>query len=215
VKIIQFNHRHCKNVASGRSESAAFIFPGFEASPGSRRRNRDYLDHDLGNLLSWTDGRLKIDASLRFDSDNFPLARADDRAIERAMSDYFGENGCFVSSPVDVWTLTNGPYNRTRLRDQSLARQSWRLEANDGQLEFFRKERVERGGRLIDQWFVDTMLVRGTHQNAWLCLSPVEMVALCEEVGISTEDGMQVELGVFSEQERFEFDEGFGIHRIR
>jgi CRISPR-associated endonuclease/helicase Cas3 len=214
VKILQFNYRHCKNISSGRSDSAAFIFPGFEALPGSRRRNRDYLDHDLGNLLSWTDDRLKIDASVRFDSESFPLARADDRAIERVLSDYFGENGCFVCSPVDVWTLTNGPYDRTRLREQSIARQSWRLEVNDGRLEFFRKERVERGGRLIDHWFEDTMVVHSKHHNAWLSLSPAEMVALCEEVGISTQDGMQVELGAFSEQERFEFDEGFGIRRI-
>jgi CRISPR-associated endonuclease/helicase Cas3 len=190
------------------------VFPGFEALPGSRKANRDYIDHDIGKLLAWTDGQLKVDASVRFNTNLFPLARADDRAIERLLADYFGREGCFVCYPTDVWTLTNGPYDRTRLRDRQLVRQHWRLVVAESELEFFRKERIERGGSLIDVWLKQTMTICPKHENAWLCLSPREMVTLCEEVGISTEDGMEVELGVFSEQDRFEFDEGFGILRV-
>lgn len=214
IKILQFNYRHCRNVTAGQGDRAAFVFPGFEALPGSRRANRDYMDHDIGKLLSWTDSRLKIDASIRFDTKMFPLARADDRAIEKLLADYFGREGCFVCSPTDVWTLTNGPYDRTRLRDRHLVRQHWRLVVAESELEFFRKERIEKGGGLMDVWLKQSMTIRAKHEKAWLCLSPREMVALCEEVGISMEDGMEVELTVFSERDRFEFDEGFGILRV-
>lgn len=214
VKILQFNYRHCRNTATGQEDRAAFVFPGFEALPGTRRANKDYLDHDLSKLLSWTDGQLKIDARVRFDTNVFPLARADDRAIERLLADYFGRDGCFVCCPTDVWTLTNGPYDRTRLRDRHLVRQHWRLVLAESELEFFRKERVEKGGTLFDVWLKQSMTTRAKHENAWLCLSPRDMVTLCEEVGIPLENGMGVELTVFTEQDRFEFDEGFGILRV-
>jgi len=214
VKILQFNYRHCRNHSTGQSERAAFIFPGFEATPGSMRASRDYLGHDLRRLLSWSDNRLNIDASVRFDTEHCQLARADDHSIERLLAEYFGKTGCFVCSPADVWTLTTGPYDRTRLRDKSFMRQCWRLVINEERLEFFRKERIERGGILVDRWLEDSMVIESKRRNAWLCLSPAEMVMLCTEVGISSEDGMEVELGAFSEGERFEFDEGFGIKRI-
>ena len=215
VKILQFNYRHCRNVSTGQSERAAFIFPGFEATPSSKKANRDYLGHDLGRLLLWSDNRLRVDASVRFDTEHFPLARADDRAIERLLADYFGKTGCFVCSPTDVWTLTKGPYDLTPLRDNLYRRQCWRLTINDGELEFFRKQRVESGGRLTDSWLPDVMTIEPRRGNAWLSLSPAEMVMLCVEVGISIEDGMEVELGAFSEEERFEFDEGFGMKRVK
>jgi CRISPR-associated endonuclease/helicase Cas3 len=214
IKLLQFNYRHCRNVSTGKGDRAAFIFPGFEATPGSRKASRDYLGHDLSRLLLWSDNKLRIDASVRFDTKHFPLARADDRSIERLLLDYFGESGCFVCSPTDVWTLTRGPYDLTRLRDKSFMHQCWRMVISDGVVEFFRKERVEKAGMLMDRWLEDSMVIVPKRRNAWLCLSPEEMAMLCAEVGIPLQDGMEVELAVFSEGERFEFDEGFGIKRV-
>jgi len=215
VKIMQFNFRHCKNAASGRAENAAFMWPGYEARPKSHKRHPNYGDHDINKLLYWTGGSLKIDASLRFDTKRVALARADDLAIEELLKPFYGTTGCFIRNPVDVWILTNGPYLETQLRDVLLPRQSWRVKNRDGRPEFQRKERVEDGGRLVDRWLDESMVTHEMHPNAWLGLSVGDMEALCEQTGVSIENGLCVELMSLYSGELFAYEEGFGIRRLR
>lgn len=221
IAILQFNLRHCINAENDQPEMAAFIFPGFEKQG---KKKGGFKTHDLTELLPWTtsdrEATLKIDARLRFDTDSCLLAKEDDETIENRLKKYYGINGHFVRQDVHSWILTNGPYDQTPLRNRQTRKEQWRVLWDDGQILFYKKERVIdlKTTRLIDEWkrqSAATIHQTDALTNAWLALPPEEMMQLCEEMDINPEQGMQAELLRYRQDNVFEYDFGFGVKRIR
>lgn len=221
VAILQFNLRHCINAENDRAEMAAFIYPGYEKQG---KRKGGFKTHDLAELLPWTVENdvpvLKIDARLRFDTDTCLLAGEDDKTITARLAPYYGTDGHFVRQPVHSWLLTKGPYDRTPLRDRSTQKQQWKVVYDDGQTDFYKLERVidPKTGRVIDDWRRQTrtsICQTSALPNAWLDASPEKMMALCAEMDIPQERGMQAELLSYRPDARFDYDLGFGIKRIK
>ncbi len=223
LAILQYNLKHCKNIDAGKPQKAAFERPGYEEG----KRSKLYLGHDLQRLLPWDDKEecaqgLGIDAALRLDDGDggSKLAQADDAGITRRVTKYFGSaldddgdaiEGFFTQQPIHAYRMTEKIYKDTRLRDFQ-RKDAWRMRvARDTELATF--ERLDSDG-LHEQWVENnTLHAMPAMPNAWLCLSPIKMLCLCDETGVCAEEGLFVELMSYDDYACFEYDAGFGICR--
>ena len=51
--------------------------------------------------------------------------------------------------------------------------------------------------------------------NVWLALEPQALEHLCHDAGVDPEEGLLAELTVYGDNDSFEHDLGFGMHRVR
>ncbi len=219
IAILQYNLRHCKNIDAGKSKKSAFIYPGYEI-----KWDKAYVNHDLQKLLPWnTEDILAINAALRL-GDGSAFAQADDACISKRVTKFFGSRmddddeiveGIFTKLPIASSRMSTAPYKETPLRSASY-KQEWRMCVDkDTELSTF--ERLDSDGKKECWVGSKDLKEHDAVQNAWLCLSPVEMLCLCEKVGINEKDGLFVELTVYEKngeykEENFVYDKGFGIY---
>ncbi len=219
IAVLQYNFKHCRNCENGNPDAAAFIRPGYEERQGGKRQASAYEQHDLSRLLPWQEEKLAITAALRF-STACRFGRQDDRAISKRVTRYFGTDedddlGLFIRLPIDAYRMSATPYEETPLRDKNDRHETWRIQIDeDG--EHWSYERWDSDGKRMQ--FVENnreMTEEKAPPNAWLGLSPEEMAHLCEQSGITPEEGMQAELAIFGSPENTDwiYNLGFGIRR--
>ena len=221
IIIPQFNYRHCKNVQQQKPKQPAFIYPGYE----SYSQDENYPNHDLAKLLPWQNNQLIIDARLRFDKDNCLFAKLDDREIQGFCERYFYDEGdeLFSNAQVDSCLMTEQLYQTfTPLRDRQY-QALYRINPNsikEGELAIekyvnafnpvFKKQQQEWQDYSGD--FTKPILQPAKPQ-AWLYLSPSQMVEQCEFYDIDIEQGCQISLSLYNDKNEIQwlYDEGFGV----
>jgi CRISPR-associated endonuclease/helicase Cas3 len=216
IAILQYNRRHCHNKEKGEPENKAFCWPGFEEDDTCEL----YENHDLSLLLPWKDDLLNITAKVRFDGSTCKFAAADDEQIEKRINPFFGEKGIFVSDLPHSWLLTgdrHSPYGMTPLR-QTEKKQLWKIRFENEERCFDRLERKldPNTGFPKSVWIPQSGLMKVTESipsNAWLVTDPEGMVALCQEFSVDQNEGLQLELSEYNEQQEFEYDIAFGVKR--
>lgn len=221
IIIPQFNYRHCKNVQQQKPKQPAFKYPGYEGY----NDGNVYPTHDLAKLLPWQNQQLTIDARLRFDTANCLFAQYDDGEIQGFCEQYFYDEGdeVFSNPHVDSSLMTEQLYQKfTPLRDRQY-QALYRIKAksimdNELVIEKYVNTFQPRFNKTIDEWqdysgdFVKPMMQPAKPQ-AWLYLSPRQMVEQCECYGITAEQGCQISLNLYDNKNevQWRYDEGFGV----
>ena len=224
IIIPQFNYRHCKYMQQKKSKEKkiiAFKYPGYE---GYNNANV-YPTHDLAKLLPWQNNQLIIDARLRFDKDNCLFAQFDDSEIQGFCERYFYDEGdeLFSNTAVESSLMTEQLYQKfTPLRDRQY-QALYRMNAEsitDNELVIekyvntfnpsFKKQQQEWQDYSGD--FTKPILQPAKPQ-AWLYLSPSQMVEQCEFYDIDIEQGCQISLSLYNDKNEIQwlYDEGFGV----
>jgi len=217
VLVLQFNWRHCVR-NQGDPHRAAFCYPGYEQTAVAKRRRIDaYGDHDLGKLLPWrSDGSMTVTAGVRFDT-ACVMAMADDAAIRRRVSPFFGSFGAWVDEHPHSWLMTCGlgsPYAQTSLRSETGQSERWEIGGSPSLPTFHRTVAMTRWGRLVVERLPDVMQEVPSVANAWLGADVDMMRAACLRWGIAEHDGLSAELSRYDAREVFVYDAAFGVKRM-
>lgn len=235
IIIPQYNYRHCKNEQLGQSSKPAFQYPGYE---GYTNANKHYQTHNLAALLPWQDNRLVIDARLRFDTAACAFARNDDDEIAGFCQQYFypqddpNHMALFSTDDVTSSLMTEQLYQTfTPLRDsqyQALYRMqpaclTEQATNADLRIEKYINAFDGRGYLATASWqdysrdFTQP-IVQPACPQAWLYLSPQQMVEQCQRFGIDIGKGCQIALTLYGSADnqppaQWRYDEGFGVTR--
>lgn len=213
VAILQFNHRYCAN--SENKKKTVFKWPGYE---GTNTKKPYYPSQDLKQLLPWDDhGQLVINATLRFNQQWCKLADYDDQQIQSFCEMYFDDHSItqlFSNAQVEPCILAEKPYTSTPLREGQKKEDYYFKLDEDGQFYSYQLLPQFNGyGRISLQENHKTMRQLPMLPNAWLCLSPAQMVAHSEDLGISAQEGCHASLAVYSDHVEWTYDASFGIYR--
>ena len=219
IVIPQFNYRYCQNQdqADGKKR-AAFKWPGYEAYQSSSKENC-YSSQDVKDLITWQDGRVVIDARLRFDTEDCKFAFEDDAQIKKFCKNYFYMDGpaYFSNSQVDACLLTEAIYTQTPLREiqkQKVYTFDYTDELRvthlpDGHLKY--DPATKRYQQAKDSVL---FLSEPVPDNAWLSLHPKQLIELCISKAVKVEDGCKVSLPVYSDESpQWTYHYGFGLYR--
>ena len=210
IAILQFNHRYCANAEA--KKVPVFKWPGYEGTNGKK-----YPEQDLKALLPWSNNQLVINATLRFNQQQCKFARYDDEQIQGFCQTYFDEGDgvrLFSNPKVEPALLAENPYTTTPLREIQ-KKQDYYFRLKDGEFISYVKElHPNNYGYLKLRDFDKKIQLQPAKANAWLNLSPEQMQAHCEELGITMEEGCHVSLAVYKDEiPDWIYDYGFGIYR--
>lgn len=231
IMIPNFNFRHCCNCVNDKTKcNQAFVWPGFESFSDSLRG-----EHDLSKILPWkhdkSDLWLPIDATLRLascvdsaDESTKPspsLAANDEKAVKKELDKYFSYAGkhTFTFSPVPATLMARKIYEQTPLRCRKGTEDVFRLDFGgaDGTLSVIKRlefPRTNPRGEWVEK--EPCVVPDKPRSNAWLSLTPLEMRCLCQEMGLSEDQGMIARLRIYGdghENVSWKFDRDFGICR--
>lgn len=220
IIIPQFNYRHCKNSQQQKLHLPAFKYPGYE----SYIKSENYSTHDLATLLPWQAGKLTLDARLRFDTKGCLLAEYDDAEIKAFCQQYFYEDSdaLFSTSAVSSSLMTEQLYQRfTPLRDRQY-QALYRLEPDSIMEDNFVIKKYQNSFNPIfkeEEWQdfsgdFSQPIMQPAKPQAWLYLSPQQMLAMCERYDINPKQGCQISLNCYKKEQTessWIYDEGFGV----
>lgn len=186
IAVMQHNLR----TLAGRTPP--FSRPGFETA------DTPYRNHDLGELLNWAP-LLAIDAGLMFDG--HPFAELDNRSIAAVLSKV--EKRLFDTGCGTPWWANQGIYEEFALRDETPE-----IEAMIDEAGRFRLWLRVAGGDAC--WVTRTPQEnpRPRIGNDWLAWNLEELLAWCQELGLTTDQGMRFTLA----REAFRMDWSFGAY---
>ncbi|WP_445116230.1 type I-F CRISPR-associated helicase Cas3f [Acinetobacter sp. WZC-1] len=229
IMIPQWNYRYCnerdreRHKQQSRQRKSVFIDPGYEGYGSSSTFS--YPSQDLAELLPWDENKqLVVNACLRFDQQNCLFAQLDDRQIGSFCKNYFYDQGeqMFSRADVDACIMTEQIYNGTSLREnphQEIYTFKW-----DGDLIIEKQSYgidTEATGKLKYPVYgfgwktvkFEEILPR---PQAWLALTPPQMLAYCQKHPISDQQGCQVSLTCYDQNEspRWCYDHGFGLFEM-
>ncbi len=229
IMIPQYNYRYCHNQDNHREKDKVFVYPGFEMY-GSKRRKAGYPTHDLAKLLPWdTQNTLVIDASLRFDKNYCQFARLDDENIQNFCKKYFSPVGdsVFSNPQVNTCLMTEQIYrDYTPLREKQYQKKYLFQYDNDDNLAICTQEyTLKLANDKIPyphygfEWQLATLSfsIQTAKNNAWLNLTPKQMITLCQTYDIDVQQGCQVALNVYHKDSllHWGYDLGFGIYSLK
>ena len=225
IMIPQWNCRYChdrdrerqKKQASQRSK--VFIFPGYEGYATTTA----YSPQNLAELLPWDENQqLVINARLRFDQQNCLFAQLDDQQIQKFCQDYFYDQGkqMFSRTDVDACIMAEHIYNETPLRERDY-QEIYKFKWDDGlvvekqvygiDVKASQYANYTKYGLVWDQVKFEE---RAATPQAWLALTPQQMLDYCHEYKISDEQGCRISLTAYDDQMTIWcYDYGFGVMR--
>jgi len=239
IMIPQYNFRHCQNVEQKRRQNLAFIFPGYEGYSPIKNTDEQvsaYQSHDLATLLPWqsldaSDGvlQLSIDSRLRFDTKHCQLAQFDESQIKTFCRCYFYPNSdgdsdideVFSSSQVDSCLMTDQLYQKFTALREGQYQAIYRFKLEDNETIFEKQVAVDgakRGKNKAWQNYSSDFETTAATSNAWLHLSPDQMLILAESLSDQQDriDALcEITLGLYSKDSElhWDYDEGFGVMR--
>jgi CRISPR-associated endonuclease/helicase Cas3 len=190
IAILQYNMRKIMG------KQPIFSKPGLESKP--------YACHDLAQLLNWSQlATENFDARVRF-SDQHPLAVADDQSLEQQFEEPLQQLEA-TTNYLTAW-MSEGFYHSYPLRDRQ-PQERWCLDAEE---RLYRSRYEKKHG--VKTLELDIGTITPSHENAWLVLTPTQMLTLCDEVGLTNEQGMAVDLP-HADNTALEWDQAFGWMR--
>ncbi|WP_298147128.1 type I-F CRISPR-associated helicase Cas3f [uncultured Acinetobacter sp.] len=216
IVIPQFNYRYCQNKDNHR-KAAVFTRPGYE---GYADTDEHYKTQDLAKLLPWSEeNTLVIDARLRFDMNYCKFAKFDDEQIEEFNEEYFASSGSQKFSSVQAHPdlMKEQIYKDTCLRAYQ-KKEVYSFDYVDDELIFYhypehQKELNFATGRYEQQVKTVNFEVEEAPLNAWLNLNPEELIELCEEKGITVEEGCKISLAIYGDTiPQWTYHIGFGVY---
>lgn len=231
IMIPQYNYRHCQNIEQNRRQNLAFVFPGYEGYSSIKKAGRQtsaYDSHDLAALLPWQSAdrtkQLSIDARLRFDTEHCQLAQFDDVQIEKFCKNYFYHSGdaVFSNSNVESCLMTDQLYQKFTPLREGQYQAIYRFKLDDSELVFEKQVPAEsaKKGKAYKTWqnYSSDFESMAAKPNAWLNLSPKQMLMLAESMSDQQdriEALCEITLGVYRDDSdlHWRYDEGFGVMR--
>lgn len=213
IAILQFNHRYCSNIDN--KKKTVFKWPGYE---GTDVKKPVYASQDLSEILPWDENtQLVINATLRFNQMHCKFAQYDDQQIQHFCQQYFDTDQgdqIFSNPQVESCVLAENPYTLTPLREgQKKADYYFRLNDSAEFYTYQYEPRLNSYGGIEQQESHYKMAETAALPNAWLNLTPIQMLEHCERLGIDTEDGCHASLAVYDENTTWTYDASFGMHR--
>lgn len=217
IVIPQFNYRYCANQDQSQAKKVPiFTKPGYE---GYSSKNNRYKTHDLAALLPWSEkNELVIDARLRFDAESCLLAKFDDEQIKQFSSEFFASSGeqLFSDRQVNVCLMTEQIYKDTCLREHQY-KAVYTFDYVDELKTYYCPEntmmfnpKTGRYEQAVKQVLFD---YESAPDNAWLSLHPKRLTELCDEQGVSVEEGCKLSLAVYGDQiPQWVYHFGFGVY---
>jgi CRISPR-associated endonuclease/helicase Cas3 len=230
IMIPQWNYRYCQDRDRERlkkesiKRTKVFIFPGYEGYSSSSNIVSTYKIQNLAELLPWdVSQRLEINARLRFDQQNCLFAQLDDQQIDRFCQDYFNDQGkqMFSRTDVDACIMTEHIYNKTPLRERDY-QEIYKFKWDDGfvvekqvygiDVKASQYANYTKYGLVWDQVKFEEIVAM---PQAWLALTPQQMLDYCHKYKISDEQGCQVSLTNYDDDQVkvWCYDYGFGLMR--
>lgn len=208
IAILQFNHRYCAN--AGAKKNPVFKWPGYEGI-----NQKSYPTQDLAQLLPWDDnGQLVINATLRFNQQLCKFAEYDDQQIQAFCKMYFDDKDAtqvFSNPQVESSIMAEKPYTLTPLREGQKKEDYYFRLNDDGNIETYRYEMT--AGSYDLEYKRKDMTQHADVPNAWLNLSPAQMIEYCEKSDLTTEEGCHASLAVYADDVRWVYDASFGVYR--
>ncbi|RZG86332.1 type I-F CRISPR-associated helicase Cas3f [Acinetobacter venetianus] len=230
VMIPQWNYRYCQDrdrehhKKQGIRRTRAFIAPGYEGYSSSSNTINSYKTQNLSELLPWDQNQqLVINARLRFDQQNCLFAQLDDQEIQMFCQNYFYDQGeqMFSRPDVDACLMTEHIYNQTPLRERNY-QEIYKFKWDDGlvvekqvyglDVKASQYANYSKYGLVWDRIKFDE---RTATAQAWLALTPQQMLDYCHEYKISEEQGCRVSLTLYNSENppTWCYDHGFGISK--
>ncbi|MCH4247221.1 MAG: type I-F CRISPR-associated helicase Cas3f [Acinetobacter populi] len=226
IMIPQWNYRYCamqdhaKEKQQGRVRQVVFTQPGYEGYCSSGQ-TQTYANQNLAELLPWDQQQqLVINARLRFDQENCLFAKFDDQQIKNFCQNYFDEQGdqLFSRADVDACIMTEQIYKNTPLREaqyQEIYRFEWEDQLNVYKQAYMVDEEKSTLNytRYHWDWKKDKFTEITAQARAWLTLHPTQMLELCENYNIKSDQGCRISLNVYNSNETkyWKYDLGFGV----
>ena len=172
IGVLRYNWRACN--PDPRQREVVFCKPGHETA----ENKTSFGDHDLQNLADWDLLGKSFDARLRFDTNQHPLARADEDALRKDMEEPMKR---LTENKNPLW-MSRFTYENWPLRERNFT-DEWRYDPEDGQWYLYRKTKYGwdwlPDDRMRSEW--------QNHTRVWLCPSHTEILAFCEERGLDPE----------------------------
>ncbi|EEY90282.1 type I-F CRISPR-associated helicase Cas3f [Acinetobacter lwoffii] len=220
IVIPQFNYKYCENKnRKPPKRQAVFNRPGYEGYSDSKKQ---YKDQDLEKLLPWIEGRLVIDARLRFNSETCNFAKYDDEQIRKFNQDFFASEGeqLFSNVQADPALMTEQIYKDTCLREiQKQEVYSFDIEDDELVIYHYENEVLQFNvvtGRYEASVKTVNFDIEKSPSNAWLNLDPKDLKELCEDKGLKVEEGCKISLSVYGDEiPKWQYHHGFGILESR
>ena len=174
--------------------------------PGLEEDEELYGDQDVGGLVNWAaiESAGQIDARLRYDIKQHPLAWHDDRSSERQINRYSLR---FMDCASDLW-MGADTYKSVRLREGD-PKDVW-TRSIDGR--FYKQERIGDRRNTYVRWRKTDVEVVTEPFNAWLYWSTSKLVEIGSDIGIRTEDALLAELRPASQNRKLVFSDAFGYY---
>ncbi|BCU08479.1 hypothetical protein [Allochromatium tepidum] len=193
IAILQFNARYAKK------ETVVFCKPGLQ------KKSNDYTSLDLAELLDW-DNLKSLDSRIRFGG-NHVMAQCDDKLLMEQLKNPLSVI-CSEGGYSGSW-MTEGFYRKYSLRPSDQFLEDWQMQVNsDGHESFYWYKVTREGKKDMTRRDIDTIPRK---HNDWLVLSPIEMKMMCDEVGISPDDGLSFKVRMKDITQKPKWHQSFGF----